>query len=472
MDAPMQRQTPEVAGLVAAGFSVLETSEITGLSIRQVEERIEYAIKHGILQCAYSLTTKLEESVSRELLPHCRTKNIRAKLIDLPEANGVDFIVVPSRKEMFTSYVRDEVPTDNEALMDYKSRKESYVSAEAETIMTVSATAAHFVAEGIFNGREHVVGVNWGYVVFWIADHLRKLQPIERSMGQGGLLTWVSLYGEIEFPIYYAIDDKAPERRTVSSNANVTYLEGHIGNSIAERLTVPSFLPAQFVSNPQHRQIRVWLTGHRTYRAIYGSGPPPESPNDPRTTSSGDRANALLHKLDTIITGLGGADNYTDLSNFLSGWLTPEELRNLKELRSAGKIAGDLGGHIFPTTLGNEDEDVRSFLSKINSRLLAARPADFALVSHRHRVEPDSGAGVVATVAGARKAQIVKALLDSADVSPVNTVVLDVHCALALLNLIDETKFAEFRADNPDYFENNEEWSPATTALIPPRSYV
>jgi len=177
-------------------------------------------------------------------------------------------------------------------------------------------------------------------------------------------------------------------------------------------------------------------------------------------------AEAMISHMDTIITGFGAADNYTVLSHYLKSWMHEEEIETLLEYCRAGKVAGDIGGHLISPTEAKNDNDLINFLLRMNRRTLAAQPSDFIHVASRH-LKSRKGAGVLGIAAGARKARILSTLL-SRSPCPISRLVVDTHCALALLNSIDPKEFKRFVSDEGKRFvETTENWSESTRKLIP-----
>jgi hypothetical protein len=98
---------------------------------------------------------------------------------------------------------------------------------------------------------------------------------------------------------------------------------------------------------------------------------------------------------------------------------------------------------------------------------LAAQPSDFIDVASRYQ-KTKKGAGVIAVTVGARKAKILYTLLSWAP-CPLSMLVIDSHCALALLNSIDPESFKDFVAsqEGKRLVGGHKKWSDGTKTLIP-----
>src|SRR5205085_9624838 len=106
------------------------------------------------------------------------------------------------------------------------------------------------------------------------------------------------------------------------------------------------------------------------------------------------------------------------------------------------------------------------FLLEINRRIPAAQPSDFRHVASTH-VKTHKGGGVVGVTVGARKAKILFTLL-SQNPCPISRLIIDVHCALALLNLLDRAEFARLiRNEGQSLVQERANWSEGTRRLIP-----
>ena len=403
-DLSEKEMTRRIADFAACGLSVKYIMGLTGLRQSQVERRIDAALKAGMIQCAYRLTTTRGNPDSPDILALLADNELQKAVSLLWEANSTQFVVVNSPDEMFTSY-DVAAPINGPEWTAYRD-------AERKVLGWMQGVAGQFLAPHLFDGRKHVVGVNWGFIVYHIGQELIARQGFTRSNGGGDKITWVSLCGDLN---YSDLESDSWEPVRFNSNEHVSDLAKNIGASEAAHLTVPSFLPENIARGSNVTEIKKWLISHSSYRCIWGKGALPQVPEGPRQIGGG-----LIEEMDTIITGLGGADSYTELKRYLSGWLNEDEVARLQEYTHRGLIAGDIGAHILPTTEGFGNADVVTFLRTINRRLLAAYPSDFAKVGLKHRNQPDSGAGVVAVVAGARKAPIVKALVELDSDRPLN----------------------------------------------------
>src|SRR5438876_4832858 len=122
--------------------------------------------------------------------------------------------------------------------------------------------------------------------------------------------------------------------------------------------------------------------------------------------------------MDTIITGVGCADGYTAMLQYIPSWLNQEESEKLSSFVKSDLVVGDLGGYLIPSSTGGENTNVLNFIQHVNRRMLGARPTDFAHIAQRHR-QTNMGGGVIVVACGARKAKILQALL-SRDPCPIS----------------------------------------------------
>ena len=173
-----------------------------------------------------------------------------------------------------------------------------------------------------------------------------------------------------------------------------------------------------------------------------------------------------ITQMDTIITGFGSADTYTDLSHFLKFWLDEAEVRTLLRYCADAKVVGDIAGHLVPSADGEDDDELKRFLRRINRRILGAQPSDFVDVASRHR-KNNIGAGVVGVTVGARKAKIIARLL-SLSPCPISMLFIDVHCALALLAELSRAEFRRFvSGPGRRLLRDVGQWSADSRRLIP-----
>ena len=173
-----------------------------------------------------------------------------------------------------------------------------------------------------------------------------------------------------------------------------------------------------------------------------------------------------ITEMDTIITGFGSADTYTEMSHFMQFWLDKTEMEFLLESCRNGKVVGDIAGHLIPSVDGDDDNDLQNFLKHINRRIPAAQPSDFVDVASRHR-KTNIGAGVVGITVGARKAKILARLLSKSP-CPVSALAIDTHCALALLKELSLSAFNQFIAGPGQKLVTDvDRWSRDSLKLIP-----
>lgn len=408
------------------------------------------------------------------------TLNLRNRFYDVLEGLNTVFAITPSPSEMFETY--------HVNAKKYTSKWYKYRSAERLSIARVARLASEILTPALLDGDEHTVGVNWGAVVKAVIDRIvpRPMDLIDTDH----TLTWVALFGDLNFHTTPQPHDRREDAEAddwdptlLNSNDHVSEIAKRFGKrGRAVRLAVPGIVPARVAAYDEEvfRDVCDWLTGHSSYKRIFGQ-PPPNDPSEPRAIGRQQEGaiETEIERMDTIITGLGGADDYTELSRYLDGWLCdPEtenpcvvkafgdEIQKLRRFCEEKRIVGDIGGHLVPAHSHREDGEVLQFLSNVNRRLLAARPTDFADVARRHR-RSKKGAGVVAIAVGARKARILHSVLSMED-CPISHLVIDTHCALALLNELGVKHLRHYLVDEGDQIRQSyERWSDSTKKLIP-----
>jgi hypothetical protein len=344
----------------------------------------------------------------------------------------------------------------------------TYKSSEAQSADRVCRRAGHEIAKWLFDGENHVVGLNWGPTVHRVIDHLH---PLPSEVGDARIAV-VSLFGDLELrrEAKPTRSSDAVDMELVSNNnAHVEQMVRRLGGQgDAIFLNVPGFVPAEYAKDEKlFERIVSLLTSHASYQRIFGSEPWQEDPDAARATTgiSSTESESELRRVDTIITSFGAADAYTAMLQYMPSWLSDEEAERLWELLELNLIVGDLGGHLVASEKGSGEAEVLNFIKHVNKRLLGARPTDFGHVAGVHR-QTQKGCGVVGIACGARKAGILHALL-SRDPCPISRLFLDSHCALALLYLLNPTAGEEFVNGHASYVPSRTEWSPDTRALIP-----
>ena len=356
---------------------------------------------------------------------------------------------------MFTHYVAPSPASSEHA---------EYRKAEHLSLKVAAARASDEFVSRLFDGEDHTIGVNWGISVKLMIDQVRPLP----SLVGDAKISVISLFGDLEFHALAAPTDRIGSEY-INCNTHVQQLASRLGRRAkAVPLNVPGFIPAEFDKNPQtFSNIRNFLGRHSSYRRIFGELPGNDTLK-PRTYNGiiDFVSDAEITRMDSIITGFGSADAYTDLYYFLQSWLDNEEIKTLLDYSRDGKVVGDIAGHLVPSFIGEQDDQVMLFLHHINRRILAAQPSDFADVASRHR-KTKKGAGVVGVTVGARKAKIVARLL-SKPVCPISALFIDTHCALALLAELSPTEFRLFvRGPGQRLLEEVGEWSKDSRRLIP-----
>lgn len=447
----------KAAGLYCQGMTLGDIAQSLACDESDVERMIEYAEQEQYFRLEPTLSSdnldpQVREFIDNEIL----TSALSHALQDKIELTLTQLTVTPSPPELFTTYRAGDTPGSEE--------REAYLNAERRASAIVCQRAAQEVSQHLFDGKSHVVGLNWGLMV---REIVQRLRPRPSDLGQAQIRV-VSLFGDLEFATERS-DVPAPAALDINCNTLVTQLAKQLGRAgQAVTLNVPGFVPARFAQNEAAFQaIRDFMTSHSSYRRIF-PGPPEEQPGRPRSLRiAGEGTDeALISHMDSILTGLGAADNYTILDHYLQALLDAEESEQLGQYCREGKVVGDIGGHLVESKKGSDDNQLMDFLTHVNRRILAAVPADFVDVASRNRKTGD-GAGVTVATAGARKSKILITLL-SWEPCPISRLVIDTHCALALLHEVDPAAFKKFlRDEGRPLVANHAQWSDGTRALIP-----
>jgi DNA-binding transcriptional regulator LsrR (DeoR family) len=447
----------KVAALYCEGMKRESIAETLSRDENDIQRMIEYARQCGLfseqpLLTLDTLSPEVQEFVYNETL----TKKLKDALGEKIELGLAPITITPSPTSMFTTFHIDT--TENSEPLA------AYTKAEGDSLELVCRRAAQELMSFLLDDEPHIVGLNYGVIV---RDTIKHIHPLPSQLS-GAKLSVVSLFGDLEF---HSPDQVIPPLRSLDVNCNnmVSQLVQRMGGQAeAVPLNVPGFIPAQFAFSEQtFDAIQSLLTSHSSYRRIFGAPPTQDSAETKNLAAITKRpAEAMISHMDTIITGFGAADNYTVLSHYLNSWLDKEEIETLLEYCHAGKVVGDIGGHLISPSEAKDDNDLINFLLRINRRTLAAQPSDFIHVASRH-LKSRKGAGVLGIAAGARKAKILSTLL-SRSPCPISRLVIDTHCALALLDSIDPKEFKRFVSDEGKRFvETTENWSESTRKLIP-----
>jgi DNA-binding transcriptional regulator LsrR (DeoR family) len=447
----------KVATLLCEGIPEPEIADMLSVPQSEIRQMIENAEQLGFLKYYPRLSTEVllpetTEFVYNETL----TNALRAALKDSQEISLVHLRITRSPTEMFSLY-STAASEESEDFRDYRA-------AEFRSLQRTAGQAAEYISRKLFDGADHTVGVNWGMSVRRTIDGIRPV-PSELSEAK---ITVVSLFGDLDFHPQQASASRI-ESESVNCNGHVEQLAFRLGGRAeAVPLNVPGFIPAEFSRDPKtFSAIRRFLGSHASYRRIFGDLPG-DDPTKPRPYNGiiDVVSDARITHMDTVITGFGSADTYTDTWHFLKFWLDDAEIQTLLRHCAAGDIAGDIAGHLVPSEDGEANDELKRFLRSLNQRILAAQPSDLVDAACRNR-KTGIGAGVVGVTIGARKAKIVARLLGLSP-SPVSALFIDTHCALALLAELSQAEFRRFvRGRGRPLVAELERWSPDTRRLIP-----
>jgi hypothetical protein len=448
----------KVTALLCEGFCKAEIASILSIPNTDVQRMIEQAELREYF--SYGPTLKIDNllpEVSDFVYSEKLTQALQENLKETFELSSIRVRITLSPKRMFTNYSVSAKPSSR----GYKE----YRDGEYVSLKTAAARASEELVSRLFDGEDHTIGVNWGISVKLTIDQMR---PMPSRVGDAKISV-ISLFGDLDF--HTPSDSQATRIGSayVNCNTHVQQLVMRLGGrGIAVPLNVPGFVPADFDQDREtFASIRRFLGSHSSYRRIFGELPG-DDPVKPRRYNGiiDQESDAEITRVDSIITGFGSADAYTDLYYFLNSWLDKEEIKKLLDYCGEGKVVGDIAGHLVSSLDGEDDSELKLFLDGINRRILAVKPSDFVDVASRHS-KSKKGAGVVGVTTGARKAKIVARLV-SRSPRPISALFIDTHCALALLAELNRSQFRQFvLGPGRRLLSEVRKWSADTRRLIP-----
>ncbi|WP_300450039.1 hypothetical protein [Accumulibacter sp.] len=459
----MELELQKAAAFYCEGLTIQEISEIVSQPLSEVQRMIQHAEQSGYFEYRPQLfPNRILPEVGAYIKDEVLTAALRRVLNESLELRLITLHIARSPASMFRLY---EIEADESSVAHKKYRE-----AELVSLKLCGSKAADHLCSKLFDDRDHTIGVNWGNAVKLTIDQIRPMPSTLRD----GLLSVISLFGDLDFHPQQPLTGQKTFNH-VNCNRHVQQLAMRLGSrSEAVSLSVPGFIPSHFAEDGATLEaIRSFLGSHASYQRIFGDLPG-NDPVRPRAYNGiiDVDSDAHITKMDTIITGFGSADTYTDAFHYLSFWLSEEESQILRSHCREGRVVGDIAGHLVPSIKGEKDDVLMRFLRRINSRILAAQPSDFVDVACRHR-KNGLGAGVVGVTVGARKAKILARLLSKSP-APVSALFIDTHLALSLLADLSPTEFGTYLrgAEGRLLVEDAKEWSAGTQTLIPALSHI
>jgi DNA-binding transcriptional regulator LsrR (DeoR family) len=453
--APDLKDLQKTAALYCEGVQPDDIAIVLGIEPNQVQSLIETAEGLGFfarrpILTLDELSDEVKECVTNESLTAALRKAFQNRL----ETLHMPIVIAPSPPAMFRAYVaRAGTETD---------LHREYAQAEITALSLLCRRAGELVTSLLVDGNDHVIGLNWGATV---GNTIRHIAPSPSLLGDARFAV-VSLFGDLEFND----SERVAQFKDVNCNDHVNALARRLGpNCETVLLNVPGFISHKFAQDKTLlATLRAFVGSHASYKRIFGAIAV-DDPNRARQIwgITNRPPDAKLVQMDTLITGFGAPDSYTNLGRYLEGWLSDEETQALLKLVANDKIVGDLGGHLIPSAEAMSDAEVLQFVKEVGARLVAVQPGDFVTVASRH-LETGKGAGVIGIASGARKAKLIFTLLSKPS-CPISRLVIDTHCALALLALLDPSALAEF-ASTPEgrrLASTCSTWSADTRAAIP-----
>ncbi len=435
----------QVIALYCEGFHEKQIAQMVMEEERKVYQIIERGLEKGDITHVPKLNLKaLDSSVHTTVYQTKQIEELKKRLEAQLEMKPIKLTIKP------TPRIAEETLRDD-------------FNAEKEALKLISREAARQLSKILFNGKDQTIGFNWGYAVWKVVDNLH---PLPGEIGDSQI-KGVSLFGDLE---YTRKENKSIRKLEsaiqLSCNSIITkFVQKLGGRGVAVPLNVPFFIPWNLAEHTQHfENTHKFLTNRVSYKRIFGTRPP----KNPMMSREKDKNNeALINEMTTIITGFGAVDSVTTFHKYLTHLLSEKEIAELETYVQAGKIVGDIGGHLVSSQDSKDDAAVSNFLVRINQRILAANPGDFKAIASKHRKNKQGG-GVIGIAVGARKAKILHALL-AQDPCPVSRLIIDSHCALALLNQMNEQDYRDFIKEKSGavLMEDRKYWSEKTKEMIP-----
>lgn len=375
---------------VDLGMSYEQIQEMTGLSRATVARRLQHATNEGWIQ--KQLLLAVPDELADEYDAKTHDLGLQDALLTELERYGLRRVSVVSDKEV-------QEPGAH------------------EVIRRIGHAAALRIAQSLAGRGDAVVGVNWGWSVYFTVEALAKLRRSNKK------LRFVPLMGN------FAVDESDTraynESQMCAANRLARLMAEAFGARQPRRLTTPAIIPRKFADD-EKALATIWdfLKEDYSYLQVFGK--------DHHHPGRGAvDQNALINQMDTVITGMSALQPIATL-------ISVSKLANaseLKTLRNAG-YAGDLGGHPIHDPLTEvTDQEAIGIAERIGRLVVAPKVADFQRIASKAR-EPGSDApGVLMIGRGERKAM---AFIAACRLGAVNELFTDRSTAQEMRSLLEK----------------------------------
>lgn len=209
--------------------------------------------------------------------------------------------------------------------------------------------------------RGGTIGINWGYSMRWVVEHLSS------SEGDNRFLRFVPLMGDLSVN---ADNTQAyDEAQLCSANRLARRCAEAFSARVPRTLTTPAIISRAFMRDEHKRNI-IWefIGQDLSYINVFGPG---------HHTNKTNASGALVTDMDTIISGMSSLSVESALVS-IANLAKPEDVATLTE---AGFV-GDLGGHpIYDPESGDPGPEAKELAEAISALVISATPRDFKRIA-------------------------------------------------------------------------------------------
>jgi hypothetical protein len=287
-----------------------------------------------------------------------------------------------------------------------------------DAIVQFAQNAAPYVLEQLCKSRTGIA-VGWGTTVAC------AIEALDKCLGESGR---IKQNGQKKIQIVPTACSplQPPEGRDTSSTSIARMLNGYLngprGGRILSLENIPSVLPETYKDNTKRKDLEQDFLKHcRDYWEILGDQ---EDPN----------SDSWANRVDTIISSGGSFHQWQIFADalFNNSGIGKDELKKL--------AVGDIGGNLIPRLGLSEKErarfeQIRKLWTGIRLEKYQRIAQDAAQCS-----DLDGPAGCVLVAIGKGKAEIILDLVTREDTRVVNSLLIDVYLAQAIIRLLDERK--------------------------------
>lgn len=388
MDSAIGRWTAEdleialVALLDETGYDNAEIAALIGKSLATVTRRLREAKERRWLTARTVFTGPTElRTESPALLPD---RDLIDRLKQDPDMSRIERIVVvpmPSRRGRLST---------------------------PDRMARIGRFYAPYLSAYLATGN-HNVGLHFGSSVRSLVENLTstpKAQVLFFPLLGSISMTPDNPYSRVAYETSAAYLARVAAERT--------------GAQDAARLSVPAFIPREFMDHPDQLEI-IWrfLRADKTYATIFG----PEA-----FDHDGHQVPPLIDISNTMITGVGGLESEGSFVR-MSGLV---DIEDRPRLEAAGVI-GDMGGHLI-TDKGIVEPSTNpgDYVGRLNALVVGATPHQLVDCAERRR-RTGKGLGTVILTTGEAKAHV---LIAAARLGAISELVTDSLTLKSILRVL------------------------------------